>query len=1135
MRKNTRSLLLTPIACCLAAAPMLAQTVTGGVTGTITDKTGAAISGAKVTAHNVGTGVDSTVVTNASGFYLLRFLPIGRYQVTVVASGFDQATVPPFDLEVLQTPTFNLSLGVGNVATNVNVSSAAPILNTSAPTLGTTFDSHAISNIPLNGLDFSALTLYTPGAVDTQGTSGTTGIERSLGYGDTPNVDGNRAQSNNYTLDGIDLNESQNNLIAYSPSPDSLAEIKVVSANAPADYGNVNGGGIVSVLKSGTNQFHGSAFGNQQSADYNANSWFNNHQDPIVPTNSFDQDQFGGTFGGPILKNKLFFFVDYLGSRYHQGGTSTASVLTAAMRTGDFSGLYTTNDGHKPIQLYDPLNGFAPFADNQVSVTNPVAKYLFAHPELYPLPNAAPSDGVISNNLQGPSRHFVANNQGDVKLEYDLSAADKFTGFYSKSVAYDGSTALIPITFPSVNNYPSQLGGLSWVHIFSPAIVNSARIGFTRVSWSRAIPTDPTGLFGLNGNSIVGIAFGKQSYVGFSNQGISGASGIGTPADDQSILDNTFSYIDDITWQRGQHLISAGIQALRYQNDYFVGNNTGFLGNLSYSGAFTSNTAVVDPKLPQGSGFGPADFDLDRVSNAGVTSGTTFVGQRQWRVAGYVEDDWKALPQLTVNFGIRYEFDQPWVEANNKTGNVDLTTGQTIYAHSIPTGAPAGSGLCSTNACYDANYDQIMPRLGFAYQLTPRLVARAGYGATSFFEGNAANQRLTSVTPFVSAVNINIDSPKPGTPVEAPRTAEEGFAIDNASDINFNGSSYNIYPQKIRPAYVQEWSLTTEYALSQSTSLQVTYLGEQGQHLVDYGNVNQYRINGDPTSAPFYNNTTLGIGSNSILITESRAFMNYNALQATLRQRLSDGLEYTFNYTYGRAMTNSLGNYGLNVGGYGSTGAFQDYYNSHADYGPSGYDIRNNISGTGVYGLPVGRGKKYLPNSNRVVDEAIGGWKLGVAGIFYSGFPQTLTGPGNNSNSYGPSRVNHYRQLKLTHQTVDNWFGTDPSATPCLTAGVDDGTCAYGVPANNAFGNDTNGSFRGPGFLNVDLSAFKDFTIIREQVIGFRFDAFNALNIASYGNPDTGITDGTFGNISNSGSPTRSTERHLQFSAHYNF
>ena len=1122
----------------LCATLAVAQTARGTVTGTITDSSGAVVAGASVVAHNTDTGVDSAATSDAAGVYRISFLPIGPYQVTVTATGFNRETVPEFQLEALQTASFNVTLQPGSLSTTVHVSDAAPILNTNDPTLGSTLTANTIENFPLNGLDFSALTLYLPGSVSTAGTGGTTSIERSTYYTDSVNVNGNRTEANNYTLDGIDINESFNNLISYSPAPESLQELKVVTANAPASYGNVNGGDVVSTLKSGTNSFHGSIYGYVQDFRFNADSWSNNHHPAgeTIPTNPYSQSQFGGTFGGPILHDKLFFFVDYLGSRFHTGGSSSASVFTTAMRGGDFSALLTAST---PVQLYDPQNNFAPYANDQgVPIVNPVAKYLFAHPEFYPTPNATPTDGIAANDFVGPTRRFQANNQGDIKIDYNIRAADKLSGFYSMGTGYDGNTALLAITFPIANIFPTKVGGLNWVHIFSPNVVNSALIGFTRTQWNEGLPTDPTGQFGTSGNAKVGINFPNQAFNGFSFQSISGGiSGVGTTAaNNNSLIDNTFSYIDDVSWQRGKHAITAGIQALRYQNNYPTSNNNGYLGSLTYSGAFTTNGSS--------GGYGGADFVLDRVSAVQATLSSVNVGQRQWRIAGYGNDDYKILPHLTLNFGLRYEYNEPWVEENNKTGNINIATGQVLYANVVPAGAPVGSGLCSNSGCYNAQ-NEVLPRVGFAYQANDRLVIRGGYGASSFYEGNSSNQRLTSITPFIQAVNGTTVAPTPGNPSQS-RTAEQGFQGGTIS----NGGTFNVYPKDQKPAYVQEWNLTTEYALNHTLSLQVGYIGEQGQHIEDYGNLNQYLVNGDPTTARYYNNQYLGInaidptisiGSNSLLITESRAASSYNALQAVLRERLSHGLEFTVNYTYAKALTNSSGNYPLNVSGDAgaASGAFQNYYDSRADWGPAGYDVRHNISAFGVYQLPFGQGKQFFSGVNRWTDEAIGGWKISASGVGYTGFPETVTGPGNNSNSFGNSRPNQYRKLKLVEKrTIDNWFGIDPNhpeETICTTPGVDNGTCAFGVPAPNTFGTARNGSLRGPGFLNVDMSAFKDFHTYHEQTVGFRFDAFNAFNIASYGNPDTGILDATFGNIADQGGPTRSTERHLQFSANYRF
>ena len=1106
----------------------LGQTVTGSITGQVTDPSGAVIVGANVTAVNVGTSVKTATQTNASGAYTIRFLPIGTYTVTVEATGFTTQQISPFALEIDQTAKINASLKIGVSSTVEVEADIHPILDTTDSSLGTTISTNEIANIPLNGRNFSSLTLYQPGAIDTDptGLTGNNAIERNTFNNGIASINGNRAQANYYTLEGADLNEPQNNLIAYNPAPDAIGEVRVISANAPATYGNANGGAIITILKSGTNSYHGSAYGLLQNNNLDANSWANDHNFPIVPKNHYTQSIFGGTFGGPILKNKLFFFVDYEGARRHQGGIATASVLTQAMRNGDFSALLAQGSGS--IQLYDTQNNFAPYAgDKGLPILNPVATYLFAHPELYPLPNAAPVDGLLQNNFHGGQTNFVKNNQEDFKIDWTPGSVNKFNGFYAQGTGRDGSTALIPVFFPAQNVYPTHVGGASWVHTFSPTIVNEARFGFTRVRWDNSIPPDPSGNFGLTGNSIVGIPFvGKQLYPGFSNQSIgNNASNVGTNANTQILRDNTFNYYDNLTWQHGRHFFSIGGQATRYQQNYLNASNFGFLGTFSYSGIFTSNANVSTG----GGGYGPADFVLNRVSNNQIGSTVGIVGNRQWRVAGYLQDDFKASSRLTLNLGLRYEFDQPWYEVHNRTANV-LPDGTVEYAGSVPAGAVAGSIVCPTHACYNANYKQIMPRVGFAYQAASKFVVRGGYGATSFFEGNAFNQRLTSSPPFALGSNVTAAAPT-GTTSGTPFTIQEGFAQQFTPT-----TTYSTWPQNMQPAYVNEYSLTTEYAFTPELSLTAGYLGESGHHLADYRNGNQLTLaqaitiaEGGTAVAPFA--SLVGQGG-ILLITESEAEMNYSAGQLSLRQRTHRGLEYTLNYTYAKSLTNSAGNYGVpNTSG--SNGSYQDGYNGRADWGPSGMDIRHSLNFIGVYDLPFGRGRAYGSGANSVLDAVFGGWKLSASAFLYSGFPITINGPNNsNTNTYGQARSNQYRKLIVHGRSINNWWGTDPSAVGCT--GPDNGICAYGAAYNGglpAFGTARINTERAPGYRQVDTSLFKDVHVWREQVVGFRADFFNIFNIASYGNPDNGVTDSNFGQISS----VRSPPRQIQLSLHYAF
>ena len=1112
-----------------------AQTVTGSITGQVTDPSGALVSGAVVTAENVGTSVKTTATTNSAGLYTIRFLPIGSYTLTVDFKGFASARIAPFPLEINQTAKIDVALKISSTETVVVQGEAHPILNTTDSTLGVTLTTNEIANIPLNGRNFSSLTLYQPGAVatDPTGLTGNNAIERNTYNSGVVTINGNRQQANNYMVEGADNNEPQNNLIGYNPAPDAIGELKVVSANANATYGNANGGAIVTVLKSGTNSFHGSAYDLLENQNLDANSWVNGLTNS--PITKYTQNIFGGTLGGPILRNKLFFFVDYEGIRRHTAQPlQQASVLTPAMLSGDFSAL--TGQG---IQLVDTQNSFAPYTGNQIPVVNPVAQYLAAHPEIYPAPNRTPLDGLIQDNYVGPQSSFVQNNQEDFKVDYNLSNRDKINGFYSQGTGKDFTSAILPVSFPAHNSYPTKIAGASWVHTFSPTIVNEARFGFTRVRWNNGVPSDPSGLFGLTGNQTVGIPFGTQKYVGFTGQNIgNNASYVGTSANPQVFTDNTFNYQDTVTWQRGRHYLSIGGQATRYQQNYLNAGNVGFLGTFGYTGQYTAP--------PSGGGYGPADFVLGRIQNVQLASPLGLVGQRQWRSALFVQDDFKLTHRLTLNLGLRYEIDQPWYEQNNKTANV-LPGGTVEYAGHVPAGAIAGAVVCPSRACYDANYKQIMPRVGFAYQAMNKLVIRGGYGASSFFEGYSFNQRLTSSPPFSLAINSNATTPS-GTSGGTPFTVDNAFS----QPLGINNSLYSVWPQDVQPAYIHQFTLVTEYALTNELSLSAGYHGQVGHHLADYRNGNQLTAQQAQDLAPLG-----GCGAStipaadqtpyfslvgecgSILITESQARMTYNAGQLTLRQRTHHGLEYTLNYTYAKSLINSSGNYAVSNTSFNGL-SVQNGYDLNADYGPSGMDIRHSLNFVGVYDLPFGRGRAYGNNASRFVDAAFGGWRFATSAILYTGFPVTIFGPNNsntNNNGWGLSRANQYRPMVISHRTIQNWWGTDPSAQPCLpdaqnATGADNGVCAYGVAASNTFGTARNSTERAPGYRQVDMSLFKDFHLWKEQhILGFRADFFNIFNIASYGNPDNGINDSSWGLIST----VRSPARQIQLSLHYMF
>jgi hypothetical protein len=1119
----------------------------------VADPSGALIANATVTAENVATGVRTAAQTNASGVYTIRFLPIGTYTITFEAGGFSTQKTSAFALEIDQTARVNGSLKIGTSTTVVVQENVHPILNTSDATLGNTLTTNEIASVPLNGRNFSSLTLFQPGAVatDPTGLIGNNAIERTTYNSGVASINGNRQQGNNYSLEGAEDNEPQNNLIGYNPAPDAIDELRVVSANGNATYGNANGGAVITILKSGTNNFHGSAYDLLENQNLDANSWQNGlsrcvacqPSTPASPITKYTQNIFGGTFGGPIVKNRLFFFADYEGIRKHMAQPlQQTSVLTPDMLKGNFSAF--------PSQLYDTQNGFAPYAGNQIPVVNPVAMFLAAHPEIYPAPNRTPTDGLIQNNYVGSQNGFVQDNQEDFKVDWKPGNSNTIDGFYSQGTGSDFTSAILPISFPAHNTYPTKIGGGSWVHAFSPAIINEARIGFTRVRWNNGVPSDPSGLFGLSGNQKVGINFpSTQTYAGFTGQSISNnASYIGTNANPQVFTDNTFNYEDSLTWQRGRHLFTMGGQATRYQQNYLNSGNVGFLGQFSYSGIYTSN-----PNVTSGPGYGPADFVLGRIANTQLASPLGNVGNRQWRVAGYFQDDFKLTATLTLNLGLRYEVDQPWYEQNNKTANV-LPNGTVEYAGHVPAGAVPGSIVCPTRACYNANYKQIMPRLGFAYQINPKTVLRGGYGISSFFEGYSFNQRLTSSPPFSLSINTNASTPSL-TSGGVPFTVGDAFS----QPLSINNSTYSVWPQNTQPAFIQQYNLTVEHAITNELSVSMGYHGQSGDHLADYRDGNQLTLAQAPgvsailaannalttplpcsalsfptaLQSPYY---SLVGECNSVLITESEARMNYSSGQLTVRERPHHGLEFTLNYTWAKSLTNSSGNYAVGAQSNNSWNgnSFQNGYDQNADWGPSANDVRHSMNFIGVYDLPYGHGRAYGASANGFLDAAFGGWRLATTAILYSGFPVTIFGHNNNGaqNAYGFNRANQYRPLIIRNRSLQDWWGTDPSASPCSQAGVDNGVCAYGDEANFEFGTARNTTERAPGYRQVDMSLFKDFHLWHEQhVLGFRADFFNIFNIASYGNPDNNIYDSSFGLIST----VRSPPRQIQLSLHYSF
>jgi len=1075
-----------------SAVLLKAQTITGSITGTISDPSGAAVANVKVTATNTATNLTYTTNTNDTGVYNLVFLAVGQYTVTAEAKGFKKTVLGPFALEVNQAAKVDVRLEVGEVSQSVEVTGVAPILQTESTATGAALTTETVSSIPLNGRNFASLTQLIPGAISTSPNAMNTSA-RVQSSGSRPQVNGNREQTNNFLLDGIDNNDSIDNRIGYQPNVDALEEVKVITGNGSSEFGNVGGAIVNTTLKSGTNQYHGNVFEFLRNDKLDANGYFGNRA--RAPRSPLRRNIFGGTLGGPVMKNKMFFFVDYEGTEQRTSGSATASLAPASWRTGDLSDFLTKSNQ----VVRDPLNG-TPFAGNLIPanrIVNPVAQKLFSSPDLYPLPNNAGSGvlGITSNYLSS-SASRLSNKQGDIKGDFRPSDKDSISARWSVSDYQSvGSQAALPVFLTSGNFAPTQSAVLIWTRTFNPHLINEARMGYTRVHIDESIPIDWSGKLGANGNASFGIG-GGQPVPGLSSVSLgSGLSGIGAAATVGREVDNKISYGDNLTWQRGEHLLKMGGQAVRYrQNRYYAGNN-GALGSFSFDGTYSG--------IPYG------DFLLDTLVSKGRGAVVGKWGHRHWRDAIFIQDDWRIARNFTMNLGMRWEYTQPIYEVADRQVNI-TPDGRLLYA--------GKNG--NSRALYDPYYKQFEPRIGFAWNPKPRLVFRTGYAISTFLEGTGANLRLPLNPPFFFEANVNYDPRTPGdirvgfsdTPqtgtLDGPRTGANPYYQGRAWEIN------------LRPQFTQQYNATMEYQFTNSTSFTVAYVGQLGTHLIDPHEANNPVAGVGPVAswAPANDRrpwaTVLPNVGNTAL-TESEARMSYNSLQISGRRRMSAGLSLTGFYVWSKSLMDNFGYYGC--GSVATEGAYwQDAYNRRGNKGPACFDARHNGSIGGVYDLPFGKGKKMGANWSRPMDLVLGGWQVDYFLNAHSGFPVTVLASSANTGGRTPRgnvRPNYYRPYVTTSQTVDQFFGPVTAANFCA-AGVDNGSCAFGVPAAGSLGSAGVGVLRAPSFFNFDASIVKKFRFTESKSLQLRGEFFNAFNHASWGAPGRDITSPTsFGQI----------------------
>jgi len=1092
------------------------QAVTASITGTVTDPSGASVPGATVAATSVERGIVYTATTNDSGLYLIANLSVGSYTLKVEKSGFSSATRPAFVLTLNQVARIDIAMKVGQISETVEVSGAAPVLKTETTQVDTIINAATNDNLPLASRNYVQLTLLVPGSVSTDPSSFSSG-NNTAGYGSRPLINGNREQANNFLLDGMDNNQVSDNLLGYTPAPDAIEEFNLITNNAPAEFGNFEGGIINATIKSGTNAYHGDVWEYFRNDKLNANDWANKVVEPNLPRTKLRWNMFGGTFGGPILKNKLFFFADYQAQRFDYPSSSSANtVFTAAQRSGDFSALLA-----KGVQLYNPCVSFAapctpssapattrqPFPNNQIpmAMISPVASALFGS-SLYPQ--------AISTNLQNnavnTSNSLLNVDQGDLKI--DFKATQKDSIFYRFTRAYqnnpsNNSQALLSNGYSTTPIY-NTVG--DWTRMIGNNLVNDARFGWSHVtvntgnSWASGV--------GDFGNTL-GIGNGNPANVpgllalNFSNSVL---SNIGQTESTQSFDDHVWQAEDNVSWNHGRHTLKFGGQWWRTIIKTFYAGNNGELGLMDFTGQFTAASPGATNL-----GDGGADFflGLDATYGRGVSTGKTW--QQSSDIIGiYAQDTWRLTDRLTLNLGLRYDAHTPWIEANNQQANYNFATGNMDLA---------GQGGAS-KALYNGFYGgrDFQPRIGFAWTpaaLGDHTVIRGAFTISSYLEGTGTNLRLPLNAPFTPAE------------INATTTAGALLPLTNTSDGIAGGPTspsctapaYACYAQafirvwdpKVQPAIADQWNVTVQHQFAGNTTLQVGYVGQKGTHLMvpfDYAQrvlLPNSACATPPCTAPspyFAANPTLytvlgnpaqgGEGA-TVSGTKSNGNMRYDSLQMELQKQASHGLQYQVAYTLSKCMSDSTGYYGAWNNALSASAYWQNVYDQKAEWAPCYYDATHVISAYAIYDLPFGRGKMFGKNANGVVNQVIGGWSVSPILSWRTGWPLPVYGALDNSGTFGRGAR---ADCNGTPSIAD---------TPIAGVGVQwfTNTGQFTNPALGTFGNCSPqlSGLRSPHYTDVDMSLHKDFQLTERFRLQFRSDFVNLFNHVQYNAPNMGL------------------------------
>lgn len=1081
-----------------AAAPAWAQFTTASLGGQVTDASGGVVVGATVRLRDTGTGQVFSARTSAAGRYLFPALPVGGYRLTVSKAGFQTFVQTGIVLNVNQAATQSVTLKVGATSQEVTVSGNAPLVTTRSAAVGQLVNRRSIANLPLNGRQAQSLVFLVPGAADVTNNYCGAGCEGGAYPGEQyADVNGGGPNGVNYQLDGADNNDTYMNTNLPFPDPDAIQEFSVQTGNMSAEYGNAVSGVVNIVTKSGTNRFHGDLFEFLRNDAFDARNFFATTRDRLK------QNQFGGTLGGPILRNKLFFFASYQGeiTRTAPNG-NIAIVPTLAERGGDFSALCSAYDSSGMCtpaalaaggtQLTDPSTG-QPFAYNKIpsgDLSTPARNFL----KYLPLPNQP--GGVL--NYLGPAAN-TTDNQFLGKIDYYLGAKQHISGHYFFTRFNEPAPAVgndILAMSSNANRIRVQTVALNDAYVASPTLLFNTWYGWNQQvgGYVQSAPFSANAL-GVN------MAPSPTPQLNITVDGYFAAGSSNVGAYDRG--DQTLREV--ITWGKGNQQLTMGGEMLRVtapiSNQYLQGGSFDFGGSLS--------------------GNNLADFMLGDVTQF-VQGGGIYANVTGYNWAAFLQDDWHATPSLTLSGGLRWNPYLPYTDSENRLPCF-LPGHQSQRFPNAPAGLLfAGDPGCPAGTV-KSNWSAFAPRFGFAYRVTAdgKTSLRGGFGLYYQPPETLAWQDAAGVAPFAPVFTLNgvsFADPWGSAGLSDPFPAQFGPKLP-PSNVAFTlpaTLSYYFAPGFTMPV-ITTWNLTLERQLGNTFLVRAAYFGNRGQHL--FGTSDQEPMadinaavyvpgnsteNNTQQRRPYPNFGPIGVidsGYNS----------NYNALQLTVQKRMGHGLSFLADYTWARNFNDF------------SESVNQSYYQTNPhdrafNYGPASSDLPQAFKFSGTWALPAG-------HRAGIVGKLLSGWEAAPIVTWQSGFPFTVMSGLDNSFS-----GDYVDRASLTGAGM---AGATLSAARSHAAQVQEyfNTAVFVPNALGTFGNEPKNGLRGPGLFNTDLAILKDTRVGEHETVQFRAELYNAFNNVNFGAPDAVLTDPQFGQLTY----TATSPRIMQFGLKFRF